>query len=106
MATPELTNDYSPTITTFFCKIPLDELVKYLNLKELRELSKLHNISLPHNLTKKTILTYFSNHYCIQCDLYVSVLLTKKKLSQVRTKKEGFIDSDSTAKFPPDPPSE
>ena len=99
-------NDMDTTITKFYCKIPLDELTKYLNLKESRELSILHKIPLPHNLTKKTILTYFVNHFCDQCDLYVSILQEKNKKIRIKTKvRQKSNPVPSMAKFPPDPPS-
>ena len=97
-------------ITSFYCKIPVHVLRNYLNLKELQELSILHKIPLPHNVTKKTILTYFDNHYCNQCDIYVSVLQEKKKKIKIKIKTKTKQKSDpiplkSIAKFPPNPPS-
>jgi len=72
-------NDMSETADPiFFSKIPLDQLSTFLNVKELRDVSILHNISIPYNIHKKTMITYFRNHYCIQCEIYVSILVEKK----------------------------
>jgi hypothetical protein len=85
-------------------------------MKELREVSILHNISIPGNIGKETMLTFFVNHRCIQCYLYISVLEEKiiKKRVQSKKKKEKKTENfnipsesplDSSVKFPPDPPS-
>ena len=42
-----------PSIPTFSSKIPLDKLSIYLNVKELRDVSKLHNISIPKKIERK-----------------------------------------------------
>jgi hypothetical protein len=62
------------SVPLFFSRIPIDKLTTYLNMKELQHMSDLHNISMPKkNIEKKTMLTYFHDHHCIQCDLYVSI---------------------------------
>jgi hypothetical protein len=105
-------NILHPIVPLFYSKIPLDELLIYLNMKELRVMSELHNIDLPHNIQKKTMLTYFDNHHCIQCDLYVSVLTEKQKNKRVGRRKPSQIEKetetdifDGLSEFPPDPPS-
>ena len=76
----------------------------------------LHNISMPKNIERKTMLTYFHNHYCNQCDLYASLFTEKIKIKKTRLKKEKKrkkdhlnipLDSlpDRSSKFPPDLPS-
>ncbi len=99
-------NEYNPKIPLFFSKIPLQQLSKYLNVKELREMSILHKIYLPHHLTKKTILTYFYNHYCRQCDLYLTVL-TEKREKKKKIEEQGQSKTAHVIpfKFPPEPPS-
>ena len=77
-----------PNVTHFFSKIPLNQLSIYLNMKELREVSIIHNISIPGNIGKETMLTFFVNHRCIQCDLYISVLEEKIIKKRVRSKKK------------------
>ena len=87
-------------------------------MKELREMCDLHNISIPKNIGRKMMLTYFHNHHCIQCDLYASLFTEKEKIKRVRLKKEKRekiehlnipLVSESSpnppSKFPPDPPS-
>ena len=97
------------TVATFFSKIPLDRLSKYLNMKELKYMSILHNILIPPKIQKKTMLTYFCDHYCERCDIYASVLVEKKNIKRTRQKKEkkdsNTQSSDLFYKFPPDPPS-
>ena len=61
------------------------------------------------------MLTYFWNHRCIQCDLYSSILVEKKKIKRVRSKTEKKLEGGKkefeaeslgpSSKFPPDPPS-
>ncbi|KAF8808438.1 hypothetical protein BYT27DRAFT_7029422, partial [Phlegmacium glaucopus] len=59
--------------------------------------------------TKKTMLEYFHDHHCDQCDLYVSVFTENKPKIKVRAKKERKKSNTPTSnlpsKFPPDPPS-
>jgi len=81
-----LNNMSETTDPIFSSKIPLDQLSTFLNVKELRDVSILHNISIPYNIRKETMITYFRNHYCIQCEFYVSVLVEKKK-KRVESKK-------------------
>ena len=69
-----ITNESSTTSPIFVCNIPLSKLTHHLNMQELQDIGKLHGIYIPHQITKKTVLTYFHNHHCSQCDLYVSVL--------------------------------
>jgi hypothetical protein len=73
------------TVPIFISKIPLDQLSSYLNMKELQDVSILHNIPIPNHAQKKTILENFHDHYCIHCELYASTLLKKKK------KEKGLI---------------
>ena len=90
----------------FFSKIPLHQLSKYLNMKELRDMSVIHGIPVPQQITKKTMLTYFLDHHCTQCDLYVSILTENKPKIKIRSKKkESAKPFDLPSKFPPDPPS-
>ena len=83
-----LNNVLESNITYFLSKVPLDQLSFYLNMKELREMCDLHNISMPKNIERKTMLTYFHNHYCNQCDLYASLFTEKIKIKQAPLKKE------------------
>ena len=97
-----------PSGPLFFSKIPLDQLSTYLNMKELRHMSEIHNISIPQHMEKKTMLTFFYNHHCIQCDLYVAVLTEKaiKRIRSVKKEKEKEEESfDIQSTFPPEPPS-
>ena len=57
-------------------------------MKELKEFGDVHNISIPKNIEKKTILTYFNDHECAQCDLYVSVLTEKTKIKRRNIKEK------------------
>ena len=102
-------NTLHPVVPFFYSKIPLDELLIYLNMKELRDMSKLHNIDVPQNIQKKTMLTYFDNHHCTSCDLYVSILSQKIKDKRIRSTKNSQIKkeikADGPSEFPPDPPS-
>ena len=99
------------TAPLFFSKIPLDKLSIYLNVKEIREMSSLHNIIMPYKAEKKKMLTYFSGHSCNQCEFYTSVLMERKLKESKKKKKEenlkeGNLEiSDLPSKFPPDPPS-
>src|ERR1700719_2470678 len=87
----------------FYSKIPLHRLSTFLNMTELREMGTLHKIPVPYNITKKTMLAYFCDHHCAQCDLYVSVLAENMPKKRVGSKKkENF---DLPFEFPPDPPS-
>ena len=61
-------------IPLFYSKIPLEQPSNYLNMKELQNISILHRMSILHKADKKKFLTYFCDHYCNQCDPYVSVL--------------------------------
>jgi hypothetical protein len=104
-------NDESdPIDPIFLCKIPLHQLSTCLNTKELRQLSILHGIPLPEKITKKTMLTYFHDHHCNQCDLYISVFEENKPKIKIRAKKiKKTLNTqslDSPSKFPPDPPSD
>ena len=83
-----LDNISESNITYFLSKIPLDQLSIYLNMKELREMCDLHNISMPKNIGRKMMLTYFHNHHCIQCDLYASLFTEKEKIKRVRKKEK------------------
>ena len=102
-----------PIIPLFYSTIPLDQLSVYLNKKELRDISILHKISIPARADKTKILTYFCDHYCTQCHLYVSVLTERMAIKKVQSKKETkerkkeIIKNsyDEPSKFPPDPPS-
>ena len=76
------------TVPLFYSKIPLDKLSVYLSMKELRDMSLLHNISIPQKIEKKNMLTYFYNHHCIQCDLHASVLVEKEVKIRVGSKVE------------------
>jgi hypothetical protein len=106
----ETSNDESdPICPLFLSKVPLHQLSTCLNLKELKELSILHGISIPANITKKTMLAYFHDHHCNQCDLYISVFTENQPNITIRAKKNSKLNkktSDSTSKFPPDPPSD
>src|SRR5271156_5575130 len=95
-----------PIVPLFYSKIPLDRLSMYLNLKELEDISILHKIAIPKRADKKEKLTYFSDHYCTQCDLYVSVFTERMVIKKVQSKKEKKSDNyEVSSKFPPDPPS-
>ena len=61
-------------IPLFYSKILLEQLSSYLNMKRLQNISILRRMSIPHKADKKKILTYFCDHYCDQCNLYISVL--------------------------------
>ena len=96
-----------PIEVLFYSKIPLDQLSNYLNMEELQYIGILHSIHIPQRIDKKKMLTYFCDHHCIQCDLYVSVL-TEKKIPQLKTEKKIKLKTENYAlpsKFPPDPPS-
>jgi hypothetical protein len=107
-----------PKVPLFYAKIPLDQLVIHLNTNELQDISFLHGISIPVRTDKKTKLTYFCDHSCTQCDLYVSVLteriLTKKVPStgeetrkvKKNPKGKNLEVSRVPSIFPPDPPSD
>ena len=71
----------------FFSTIPLHHLLKYLNMKELRDIAVLHKISIPHRIKKEEMLAYFQDHHCTYCDLYVSVLTEKKKGRSLQKKR-------------------
>ena len=101
-------NSIELSVPLYFSRIPLDKLTTYLNMKELQDMSDIHNISMPRRIEKKTMLTYFQNHHCTQCDLYVSVFTEKIKIKRDRSKKKKEIKTeifDVPSKFPPDPPS-
>jgi hypothetical protein len=93
-------------IPLFFSKIPLEQLSSYLNAQELRHMAVLHNIPMPYKAEKKNMATYFCDHHCTQCDLYVSVLTErenkKSKYERAKKKDENY---SLPSKFPPDPPS-
>ena len=106
----ELLSDTSneSSVPLYFSKIPLEILTNYLNMKELQHMSDIHDIPMPINIEKKTMLTYFRNHHCTQCDLYVCVLTEKIKIKRNRTRKQKKIKTeilDIHHKYPPDPPS-
>ena len=99
-----------PIVPIFYAKIPLDQLSTYLNMKELDDISVLHRISIPARAGKEKKKTYFCDHYCTQCDLYVSVLTERMVIKQVGTKKEKNKEKNIESYkvpsiFPPDPPS-
>ena len=103
-------NNISESIVPFFVsKIPLHKIAIYLNITELRDVSDLHNIHVPHKVTKKTMLAYICDHHCTQCDIYAAVFVEKiykKKIRSKKKKKEiNTKDSIPPSKFPPDPPS-
>ena len=96
------------SVPLYFSRIPLEKLTMYLNMKELQDMSDLHNIPMPRRIEKKTMLTYFHNHHCTQCDLYVSVLTEKIEIKRDRLEKKKEIKTEIVnipSKFPPDPPS-
>ena len=108
LSNANLDNESIPITPLFFSNIPIYQLTSYLNMQELRKLSILHGISIPHHVTKKTMLTYFHDHHCSQCDHYVSVLTEKQPKIKIRCKKIEQLNkktSNSPSKFPPDPPS-
>jgi len=73
-------------------------------MQELQDIGKLHGIYIPHQITKKTVLTYFHNHHCSQCDLYVSVLT--EHITNIKIGKKNNLNDSSSSEFPPNPPSE
>ena len=73
-------------------------------MQELQDIGKLHGIYIPHQITKKTVLTYFHNHHCSQCDLYVSVLT--EHITNIKIGKKKNLNDSSSSEFPPNPPSE
>ena len=56
-------------------------------MKELRDIGEIHNIFMPWHIEKKTMLTFFHNHHCIKCDLYVSELTEYEKIKWNRSVK-------------------
>jgi hypothetical protein len=104
----ELLSNVSSDVLTqnvplFFSKIPLHQLSIYLNMKELQDMAILHKIYIPPRVKKKELLTYFFNHYCTHCDLYVSVLTekknpvsTEKRMNKNKNKKTEDSDLIST----------
>jgi hypothetical protein len=93
--------------TIFICNIPLFHLSSRLNVQELQNLGKIHGLSIPHHITKKTILTYFHDHHCNQCEHYVSILRENVPSLDIKSRKINKVDTPLThsVKFPPDAPS-
>jgi hypothetical protein len=93
--------------TLFICNIPLFHLTSRLNVQELRNLGKIHGLSIPYNITKKTILTYFHDHHCMECERYVSILRENipSITHQSKQKKKEDTPFNASVKFPPDAPS-
>ena len=107
----KLTNKIQETISDlpvplYFSNVPLDQLLSCLNIRELQCMSKLHEIYIPKNITKKTLLTYFNDHH------YISVFTENQPTIKIRKQKKlntTSIESPSThlpepAIFSPDPP--
>src|SRR5271155_1595424 len=102
----------------FTCHVPLDVMIKYMNVKEIQELSKIHGISLNKKELKKSHIKKFHQHCCPECYNYTFVFsptsndntFSSNHITHINQKEDTktlnsqIINTECNI-FPPDPPS-
>src|SRR5271169_6419144 len=71
----------------FTCKLPLETMSSYMNVKELRDVSSIHCIPYRKTDSKDTHIQNFIGHYCPSCDDYTFVFTPFTENKKLETKK-------------------
>jgi len=71
----------------FTCKLPLETMSSYMNVKELRDVSSIHCIPYRKTDSKDTHIQNFIGHHCPSCDDYTFVFTPFTENKKLETKK-------------------
>jgi hypothetical protein len=108
----------------FACDVPVEILVPYMNVNELRDLAKIHGILINSKDTKATRMEKFVGHYCPECNHHISIFSpcsTSKNENNLQDEPRPYpptinneimnetihahMFDSKPCLFPPDPPS-
>ena len=64
---------YGALVDHVYGKVPLDEFIVKLTVKDAKSIAKIHGLHVPSKIRAEDIACLFTDHSCAYCDSHVSV---------------------------------
>jgi len=92
--------------------IPLLDLIPHIPVKMIQKIARIHHITIGSHVSKKNMISYFENHNCVSCSLFLSIFsitmswTMKDCLRKLKTTKEpaSVTIEQNTNQWPFPPP--
>jgi hypothetical protein len=89
---------YSALGDHVYGKVPLDQFVVKLTLKDAKSIAKIHRVHVPSKFRAENIAAEFKGHSCAHCDSYVSVFTLHSVKTDSENSKKWYAGLDASQK--------
>ena len=89
---------YSALGDHVYGKVPLDQFVAKLTLKDAKSVAKIHKVHVPSRFRAENIAVEFKGHLCSCCDDYVSVFTLHSVKTNSENSKQWYASLDASQK--------